>query len=654
MAPITDEDIKRAIRELDGLPTERSIAKKINTDHKLIRCRMDANGELGKLQNEKGLEYIDKLDLRVRQRIMHLRRIGIKNQKWKDRINERLDEEILRPAILSYKKIPTVKALARYCKCDKQSVWGRLRVNDNLRSLWNQAGITYIDELSEEALKIEIFKTGGMSISCRDNEAWKTRLNERIDTEIVLPAIEKYDGLPSYGAIADKLECGVGSIKAHIENNKMLRIAQEKKGLEYINSLQVEILREELCKKGGLIVVAAYHEAWERRVYERFDTELVLPAIRDAEGIPSLREIGRNVNASGSMIASRLSKNPILFTALAQKQGLTIDQALELALGRGERTEATTRLFNERLTDLWAFREMVALVRVFADIFRDCRQVWEATLYPEPVGKALLMEGHLMPTRYVDLVDFKADSRIEIGLEATTGVVAVIQGIHRLTTERLTRLFDELHSILPEGSHVFATYSRKYGFQEKSEEAFATAGFSIQESGILSVELPEDTPLALPPEELRKVRKKIEGESNVVHMITTTRTELVAIPTVSKIVSEQEIESRVHANGEETSIPVQAIKDMKALFSSVILAEMPKEPIIVTVVDGNTNVAVLGFDMNPKRPKSVEAGVWSTARDIGIDFRAEARKIAQHAERRRELGIRSGRENIVPLTKLRR
>ncbi|MBI5227211.1 hypothetical protein HY988_01365 [Candidatus Micrarchaeota archaeon] len=559
----------------------------------------------------------------------------------------------LMEAIEKFRGIPTVRSLAKILGCDHTLVSPLLKTPPYLQDKLNQKGLEYIDSLSTGELKKQTAKSGGLSVVCKDNKVLLARIHCRFDKEIIQPAIDNFKGIPTMESVAKAIRCGRLIIKSCFESNPSLQEKLTLKGLEYINDLSADKLKKQIAKRSSLTSICQNNKILLARLYARFDEEIINPAIDNFKGLPKSWSLAAAIGCSDYLVSSRLKTNPILFTALAKNQGITVDQALELALERKERTPAIRALFEQHLTDLWAFREMLAIARVFSDVFAQTRQVWEASLYPRPLARALAMEHCSLPMRYVDLNDFEPSTALKIGLGASAGVIAVVQSIHRLDEVRLNHLLEELHRVLPEDSHILLTYSIRHALLEGAVSILERKGLQLQEHGQIHVELPDDVFIDLPSDESARVRKKIEGSSQILHLVTLSNASPATLPSLVKLPTSGEIRPPTESSGDEIGIPKESFAKLHASFALMGLTQLPNEPFMVTVTGATGQpLAVLGFDMHPLRQKTVEARIYPDGRGTDIDFRAEAGKLARDASRRIALGVASGKETRIPLTRL--
>jgi hypothetical protein len=336
---------------------------------------------------------------------------------------------------------------------------------------------------------------------------------------------------------------------------------------------------------------------------------------------------------------------------MANKQGLTVDQAIELALERtNEQTTAVKRLLSEHLHDLYAFREMLGVVRIFSDVFKKASRALEISLYPQPLARALKMEQLKLQTEFIPLQIFRANASEGIKLEGTPDL-AILQGLHRLNEEALNRLFSEVYALLPPGANILATYSKDYMVAEGFEEVLHSRGFSLTQEGCGTIEIkpPEkDTllNLGIGEDDINKAVRKLTGESNVLHMNTIGKTAENTIPVLTKIGSEENGRNITPVPKEELDINREAVKNIRAIFTPA-LNQYPNAPMLVSVEENKRKVAVIGFDMNPNKPRSVEVGVYPGASGLTMDLRKFARELAKRAELRNSLGIVPNNETKI-------
>ncbi len=474
-------------------------------------------------------------------------------------------------------------------------------------------------------------------------------------------AIESFEGIPSAHALSKVRTYSGNFIKRRIDENKVLSIAQETVAVKYLEKFFQDRakFREAVATSGGLSSECTKIKVAQDTLYALVDQD-IREAIESFEGIPSAHALSKVCVYGKRFIQIRINENSALFQAYYEKQGLTLDQAIELALQRSiqkeEVQQAVQEILEKRLTSLYAFREMLGVVRVFSELFQAARHILEVSLYPAPVGKALEMDGRPKVTCYEDL---RIAKLIKEGAVQEVYNLVVIQGIHRLEQEELNQLLTNIRMALPAGTNVIVTYSTNYAVSEEFEAALVQRGFTFQQdgSGQLIIEPPigeELLNLGVSPADLSRIRAKLVGSSNVLQFQTSEVADAVAqVPSLVKLSTEGNGKPII-TNG--TTLDVQdAVTNRitsKLVVSPSSLADFPNQPMMITVMDGDITFAELGFDMHPAQKNSIEVVMYPRRPVEGIDLRKVARDAFGRRAQRDRLGIKPGQINRVSLAQL--
>ena len=349
-----DKQILQAIKEFKGIPTPYALARVLRYSNNFISQRIESNKILKDTQTEVSLAYINSLS--IEKLAIECAKINGLNSVCKDyseltkRIYERIDDEHIFPAIKKFKGMPNPEALSRVLSYSSGFISERIESNPILSKAQIEVGSAYIKLLSIEKLAEECARKKGRLISaCSDFPELKKRIYERIDNEHILPAIKDFKGVPTPNALSRVLPFGNSFILQRIKSNSILSKAQIEVGLAYINNLSIEQLAQGCTTKSSLIKICKDQPELQKKIYERIDNELILPAINDFKGIPTSYALSRVLHYDPEFISQRIESNPVLFLALAAKQGLTPDQAVELALERDDKSYSVSHILKEHL-----------------------------------------------------------------------------------------------------------------------------------------------------------------------------------------------------------------------------------------------------------------------------------------------------------------
>jgi|GEM_PF-1892899 len=651
---IDGEIILPAIKNFNGIPSPSALARSIGACTKdFIMDRFDANPFLKGEAEKMGLNYVNLLSIdQLKEEFKSKEQVDKRTSLSLScillpivsiRLNERIDTEVILPAIVSFTGIPTTDAVTKHLECENHKITNRFEKNPLLRQKAEEVGLKYVNSLTVKELEIQTSKLNGLTRLCNNMPTVQVRLYERIDAEILLPAIRGFDGIPSPTALSRVVSYGKHFISDRFNANTSLVDEAVRVALNYINSLSVDQLISGTVKRNGLTNEVNSFQKVRFRFYERIDNEIILPAISSSVSSTTLGQICNSLPFHGEFIRDRIKENPVLFKALAEKQGLTLDQAVELALGRGDESIAAESIMNTRLKNLYAFREMLGIFRIFSDLFEKAKRILEVSLYPAPLGKAIELDGTQAITGYANP---RRDLEALISPEAAYELV-ILQGIHRVSQEDFNKMLLELRKTLPLGTSVIATYSEEYGMHESMPGALRNVGYELKDSGILEVQ---------PPDALgdRDIREKIPGQSNVLHLVVAGQADAGNVPNVIKL-SELSTETRSCAPGKQTDLPDYALKGIQSVFvPSIGFVNLPGQPLLVTITDDNgKQLAVVGFDMNNKRPGKMELGKYPDSKGIDFDFRSFAKQLIRDANLRANLGITPGAESKIKLNRVR-
>ncbi|MBI5228055.1 hypothetical protein HY988_05690 [Candidatus Micrarchaeota archaeon] len=658
---IDAEVILPAIRSFRGIPTPTALASSgsIPYSHTLISERIKTNLILARAQDKRAVEYIKSLsvdELKAQTaKQMGLTSICQDNPKLLKALHKRIDLEIILPAIQSFNgiPIPTVLTKSKALPYSAAFISQRIKANSTLSGAQNKRAVEYIKQLTVAELKAQSGKQKGLILICRNYSSYLNVIYQRIEEEILLPIIQSFNGIPTSKALARlrSLPYNRKFIAESMDSNPALIKAQNKRALEYIKALPVDDLKAQTATQEGLFSICKNHPSWLDSIYKRIALEILLPVIQSFNGIPTSRAL-KNLGLlpySRHFISECIQSYPELFLAIAQKKGLTPDQAVELALERNDETPAAKAALSQRLNNLHAFREMVGLLRSLGHLFTN-RTILEVSLYPRPLTKAAGELGLFLPIGYEQMQTFHQGKSSEL----PTARTVVLQSIHRLTSESLTNLFRQVHVALAEDGIVIATYSRRHAPVDGFLESLEAHGFTITEQGILHIAAPSDQTLrnaGVAADDIARAKSKISGSSDVIVLSKRIPSEAVSFVPALLRLQGQEKHDFEYTDGVPFTLPDSLANQLKASFLlSRELATLPKDPFILEIMDAGQVVALAGFGTHPLFPRMAEASSYPNA--PAADYPAIARRLATNAELRRSVGIQPGHIARVPLQRL--
>jgi hypothetical protein len=667
----TDEDILTAIREFDGVPTPKGLFKYFKSngfsiDRLALQNRLSSDTTSSQEMQTRGNAYLGGLsDQDLFKRSSAFGWVRGLPEYAKKLLYLRMDQ-IFEREIQQYPGVPTAEGLSRFLKSKK------LSISDNTISIYSppdssldkkmQAkGEAYIDSLSDKDL-FKKFNTRGWVHGFP--EYAKQRVYARIDL-ILLTEIQQSQGILTAESLSESLSSKERSLSAatvckrldpELPSSKVLSNAIQAKGEKYIYGLPNDELFKKYCSVTWMGNLPEYAK---KIVNARLDL-ILLNEIQQFQGLPTILGIcdilrSKGFNTTRKTIRDRLDQNLSLWIAYYTKKGLTEDQAVELALERNEASESMTAVLRKRLENLHAFREMIGVIQCFSDVLKG--QVLEVSLYPEPLKRAAELLGSSFASAYERMQPFrKSQEKGPTSLSAQSADVVVLQSIHRLASEGLTRLFEEVHRVLNEGGVVIATHSTDYMLTEPFIPSLQSLGFELKHQGILQIEAPSANDLiglGVAPDEVTRIRAKIAGESAVLVFtrLADSNSTPVQIPALVKSVALEGNGIAPEASVPGADIPLAVSKQITSTFLAQASGLLPESPLLVEIEHNGKVVALVGYNMNPKHRGRIESAKYPGA--PAEDYRAIARRIAHNTELRTGLGVKPNDITRVPLSKLR-
>lgn len=635
------------IQTSEGPVTYEWVAAQVGLSVSVIQNPMTKNETLRLAKERKTAEYIRTCsDYDFLRFWSESRAVQLEGES-KEAFDKRAEELVLK-AINECDDLPTTQKIAenlptstRQGHIDRNAVDGILSASDVLKQAKEKREIEIITTISESELaeRLEHWPTHSLS------EKVRAVLEQRIE-QIIVDAINKIDGVPTGGKI---LDCGViksGTVYNRLSNPN-ISAAMELRGREFLASKSDSELAVLVSEPGWLVNLPKY----ARDIVESRIAKMILDTITTFNGSPLFEDLARIVGIGVNSIIVRIRDNPTLWSAYYTKKGLTEDQALELALEREEEGAGIQEVMQRRLRNLFAFREMVGVIRCFGDLLLG--KILGISLYPDPLSKAAQELEVQLDVAHQPMRPFRKGEDVSL----SQANVVVVQGLHRLSSEAITTLFQKIYGAIGEGSAVITTHSPKYARLESFPDAILRNGFSVLETGVMQISLPGDKETILSygvaPTEVDRLIRKFEGESEVIVFTKTNRTEQVTIPALVKLSGGQE-DKPLDKKAEEIDVPGGINREINARFldRSEGVAILPSAPFLVEVLDDASNrvVALLAYGMNPNHPKLPESAVYQNA--LGHNFREESRKLARNAERRKAIGVKPGEISTVKLSRL--
>jgi hypothetical protein len=190
-----------------------------------------------------------------------------------------------------------------------------------------------------------------------------------------------------------------------------------------------------------------------------------------------------------------------------------------------------------------------------------------------------------------------------------------------------------------------------YAATEPFLEAMGRAGFSLAESGIVRMDPPDDSVLieyGVGQDDLERMKRKVSTEFNVLVFNTNENVACVRIPSLQKAASMNGNERYV-SEAEGVDVPKGINKELRAkLFPSCMV--VATAPFIVEIMQAGNRAAIIGYDMDPKRPSAIEFDTYKNP--PSADYRSIARKMASDVKFRNTLGVKVNEIVKVPLSKV--
>jgi hypothetical protein len=633
-----DVIISEKIKSFDGIPNATAIARALGMMHSTIHKRFTSNIELREAAETRASTWIDSLEDRT-----FLEKLGNKQLTYHDlenitsKVYARLDSIILNQ-IHSFDGIPHAAAIAYALGSTPPTIRNRFDSNPALFLAVEDRAVSWLDSLEDHAF---IEKLGKIELTHHDFKNIKSKIYDRLDS-VILKSIQSFEGIPS-GTALGVIGVNPSSILRRFDSNPALFLAAEDRAVAWLDSLEEHSFLEKLSKSQ---LTNHNFERVASKIYARLDS-IILKKIQSSDFALSASALGKDTGVGNKAIQRRLDSNISLWLALAAKRGLTPDQAVELALERNDQTEAAQKALSQRLQNLHAFREMVGLLRALGHLFTD-RKILGVSLYPNPLNQAAQALGLVLPIGHQPMQPFRENKQSQLPKAETV----VLQSIHRLPSEGLTSLFQQVYESLAENGVAIATYSMRHAPTEGFLDALLANGFEVTEQGILRIDPPEESVLlevGVQEDQMSKVQAKLSGSSNVLILSRIPEAQTTAIPALAKIHAQETGHEFEPADVVSLTLPGGLAEKLRASFF-LNRTTFPSAPFLVEVVSGKP-VALIGFDMHPKQPNSLEVSTYPGS--PSEDFHGFARRLARNVDLRKELGLLSTQIQRVPITRIR-
>ncbi len=636
-----DRIILDAIEKYDDVPTLKGLEKRLNFCQ--VHKRVRRNQKIRNAMRRRGLKYLDGLsDEELKKRWQQRAWLSNLPAYAQRAVYQRIDDIII-AVVKRCKGLPTPKWLEREVGYAHTPLTRRIRRSKRLAQAIKDKTKEFLDSLGDR----EFVRRNSSKEWTRVSDYAKLLIKRRLDATI-LKAIEDID-IPNDSAIHRKTGIGLVIVGTRTQKNRNLQRAIKAKTLAYLDSLTDAELIAKYKNRGWSSSLPDYAKPVVNRRIDGIILEEIDRLPQDASLSPQYLAI--RVGLHEDTIEKRIETNPKLWVAYYHKKGLSIDQALELEVERKlEQTDATGQILSRRLANLYAFREMVGIVRCFGNALGNA-EVLEISLYPGPLGRAATLIGQSMNITYCAMQPFRrAGTTARI---ATQAQAAVIQGIHRLASEGLTRLFEEVHRNLGIGKTVIATYGLYSALKDRFEHTLLMNGFEIREHGLMILDPPSSAVLlnlGVKKTDLEGVENKIYGSSHVMVLRTVEKIDATAIPELVNLRTSS-LGSRNGINARTINIPLEVNKALKTTFLQTAPISLSAQPFLVEVEKNGRVVALLGYDMHPRYKCRIESAVYPGA--PAEDYRALARKLATNLRIRQQLGVVGSCTKRIPLQRIR-
>lgn len=628
-----DKRLIQAISEFEGVPTPGGLRGVTGGGINTIGKRIGANPRMAEMMVERGEKWLR--GLKEKDFLKKMSTHGWRGNLPKyaaDKADARFMGIVLRE-IERFEGVPTGNTLADALGVSGPALNRFIKKNPNVKERVEGRGREWLDGLSDEEL-LKGYSGGTWKKGLP--EYAREMVKERVKG-IIRGTIQRFDGIPTVKALSRLFGVSETTILEYIKD---CPIAQEMKerGDKWLDGLSDEELIKAYSKSGWA------SDSVKEKIQKRVDG-ILLKAIHGYEGKPNASILERILGISLSAVIRRINANETIWLTYHAKRGLTPDQAVELALERGENSEGFRKALNERLRNLSAMREMIGVIRCFSDLMQ--KAVACISLYPDPLTKAAEEIGDKMESAYVDMAPLRKGKAAGIPECGTL----LVHGLHRLPEEGINALFTEIRSLYAEHPElsIIATHSTRYVASEGFIESLVRCGFSLENSGMILMGAPDEETLesyGVPKEDLWRVRRKVSGEFGVMELKVEAECGAARIPCLEKAPSGNG-DSSILPEAEAIDVPTGVGKELIARFLPDAVVVSP-EPFMVEIMDGGKPCALVGFDMDPGKKNVVEVIPYPDS--PSENYRGIARRLATQLGLRRKLGVKSNSIKRVQLS----
>jgi len=646
-----DKFIAEAIESFKEVPTVSNLSKPsgglLEYSRRVIAERLKKNPGLNEALEFKGIQFVENCDRKKFDECITTVQWTSITGKIKEAIEKRLDKHIAE-AIESYEEVPTAKSLSK--ANSGQLAYGpkviaeRLKNNPDLQDALEIKGVKFV-EICERKKFVECITTKKWN---NVPEKVRVAIGKRLDKHIA-EAIESYEEVPTAKSLSKAnggpLEYTANLIIEQLKKNPDLQQALETKGVQFVETCDMKKFDE-------YITTGQWNNVPEKvrvAIGKRLDKHIA-EAIELYDGVPTANCLsksgGGSLDHGRKLIGERITKNADLRRIFYLKRGLTEDRINALEIEQDDPSPSLKESITRRLPNTRIFREALGILKQFRELFEG-KKTHEIAFYPEPLGRAAQMLGIQSQITYARAHKLKRnDFRFE--REGSFDSVAFLQCCHRLESESLANTFNEANRILAEAGVLLVSLPHEYARTLKFETQIQDFGFELKAEGTLytrTLGLEELASLGI--SEPEKLKQKLEQATNIIQLVKTR-------PAIGKAIDEFVPAAKLNGNGEfvpameEINTPEQLLLELSAVFQKKVQGR--DEAFILSVLHDSDydERHIVGFDMDPKKPKTVESVSKANAGVLGNnELLTLSNKILDSSFQEKVL-VRPGRETRIP------
>jgi hypothetical protein len=628
--------ILKAIKNFEGIPYPTSLARAIGLDKHSIVFHINNSPEIQERMEERGRKWL--LGISEKEFLeLHYSGGGVtKMPAYAKKLVEQRIKEILLGRIGTFEGIPTLVSMEDSEGIKRAKISKYLKAYPELKERMEARGRKWLLGIEEKEFLKRYSKgefKGSLPAYAKELAA------ERLDS-IILRGADAFEGVPTACRVADCIGIGKTAVLNRAKYNPEIAARMEKRGRRWLRGLgKTELVRLKSSSRW-----LANLPTYAKEIITGRFREIVLMEIGRSVGAPSSTSLGEAVGVHGTTLMRHIKESEELWLAYQKKRGVSRDQAIELALERGESAKGIMAAVKNRLRHISASREIIGLMRCFGELMG--KAVSCVSLYPDVVSVAAKEAGVHIDATHIPMNAFRKGEAQQI---PGCGTV-LVQGLHRLGEEGVNALFGEigkLYAAHPELS-IITTHSRKYCITEGFIGAMGKNGFRLEESGSLKIESPDAETLesyGVAAEDFGRIKSKLGGEFGVSVFSVHNGGGAMRIPALEK---------RVSAEGESIVLPVPRGMDVPKGMGKELRARFFQsmkvtagDPFVVELLHGGEVRALIGFDMHPRRARAVEVEVFPGA--PAAEYRKIARLLATNLGFRRDLGVKPNRLTVAKL-----